>query len=157
MAALTAATASTAGQITKRYTLLGKPAICHKRVIKIPPDTTVLKKAVTIGVISKEPILLIFIVAIVRAISVTINAPAGSEIKLPYGKPDFDVNTSIKAATKPMPNVWEMLGFVSKIATQYAAIIQFGVIPAKLGLTKCKIVPNASIKVLTVTHLNCPP
>ena len=53
--------------------------------------------------ISKEPILLIFIDVMVREINVTTNAPAGSDNKLPYGKPDFDVNTSIKAATKPMP------------------------------------------------------
>ena len=93
----------------------------------------------------------------VREINVITNAPAGSDNKLPYGKPDLEVNTSIKAATKPMPNAWDTLGFVNNIATQYAEIIQFGVTPAKLGLTKCKIVPNASIKVLTVTHLNCPP
>ena len=78
MAALTAATASTAGQITKRYTLLGKPAICHNNVTKIPPDTTVVKNEPTIGVISKEPILPIFIDVMVREINVITNAPAGS-------------------------------------------------------------------------------
>ena len=104
IAAFTAATTNTRGHIAYRYTLLGNPAICHNNVTKIPPDTTVVKNAPTIGVISKEPILPIFIDVMVREINVITNAPAGSDNKLPYGKPDFDVNTSIKAATKPIPN-----------------------------------------------------
>ena len=63
----------------------------------------------------------------------------------------------MQAATMPMPKHWRYVGFVSKIATQYVAIIQFGVNPAMEGDAICRIVPMESNKVETVNQRNCPP
>ena len=78
-----APTISTNGHMPYMYTLLGKPSTCHKRVTKIPPDTTVAKKPDTIGVKSKPPILRNFIDNIARVTRAAVNAPPGSDNKLP--------------------------------------------------------------------------
>ena len=100
-----APTIRTIGHIPYIYTLSGKPRTCHKMVTKIPPDTTVAKNPDRIGVKSKPPILRNFMDNMARVTRAAVKAPPGSDNKLPYGNADLDVNTLMRAATRPIPKV----------------------------------------------------
>ena len=128
--------------------------IILKEVIKVSPLASVVKRAIIAGRKLTGPIFR----ANGRLISSTqTSAPTGSDNIPRCGSGDLEVNVLMAPATRPIATAFGTVGLTMRIVMQYIVMIQFGVTPAKLGLTIRMIEPIAKSSAAIATQRNLPP